>query len=116
MAFRSRLAGLTAAAALAVPAAALIAALPGTAAQAAPSCSAEQAAVTFNNGSTHCQGYSRVTYIALREGDRITNICAGQLALAEVFPYGIVTRPVLPGKCEAVRPTSADVVVAVIPF
>src|ERR1700683_2785045 len=105
MAFRSRLAGLAAAAALVLPAATLIAALPGTAAQAAPPCSPEQATIFFANGSTHCQGYSRVTYIALREGDRIISICAGELALAEVFPYGVVTRPVLPGKCELARPT-----------
>jgi hypothetical protein len=116
MAFRSRLTGLAAAAALALPAAALIATLPGAAAQASTVCSPEQVTVKFANGSTHCQGYSRVTYIALREGDRIVNICAGDLALAEVFPYGVTTRPVFPGRCELVRPTPADVVVAVIPF
>lgn len=117
MAFRSRLA-VMAAAALALPAIALIAALPSTAAQAASACGTEQAAIMFHNGSTHCQDFGRVTYIALREGERIRQICAGDFALAEVFPYGLVTRPVLPGKCELVSsyPVRTDVTIAVIGF
>lgn len=69
MAFRSRIARLTAAA-LALPAGAAIALLPGTAAQAA-GCGADQAAVHFVNGSFHCQDYGSITYIALRPSDRI---------------------------------------------
>jgi hypothetical protein len=124
MAFRSRLAGLATAAALACPVAGLIAALPGTAAQAstgAPAtfaCQAEQAAIHFINGSIHCQDYSRVTYVALKDDERIRQICAGAVTLAEVFPYGLVTRPVLPGKCELVSayPLRTGVTVAALGF
>ena len=136
MAFRSRIAGLVATAAMALPATALIAALPGTAAQAAvpgpaapaqmpaaapqvPSvCGSEQAAIFFHNGSVHCQDFGRVTYIALKDNERIRQICAGEFTLAEVFPYGLVTRPVLPGKCELLAgyPLSTDVTVAALGF
>lgn len=115
MAFRSRLARLTAAAALAIPAAAVIAALPGTAAQAA-ACGAEQAAIHFVNGSIHCQNYGSVTYVALRQGDKIRNICAGDKTFGLVFPETAVTRPVLPGKCEAVSLDFNELIVRTFPF
>lgn len=118
MAFRSRFARLAAGAALALPAAALTTLLPGAAAQATSGCGSEQAAIIFHNGSVHCQEFGRVTYIALREGDRIKQICAGAFTLAEVFPYGLVTRPVLPGKCELLStyPIRTDVTVAALGF
>jgi hypothetical protein len=115
MAFRSRLARLTAAAAMAIPAAAVIAALPGTAAQAS-ACGAEQAAIHFVNGSIHCQNYGSVTYIALREGDKIRNVCAGDKTMALVFPETAVTRPVFPGKCEVVSQNFNELVVRTIAF
>src|SRR5579863_5110762 len=115
MAFRSRLASLTAATALAIPAAALIAALPGTAAQAAE-CSSTQAAIHFVNGSVHCQDYGSVTYIALRDGYKIRNVCAGSMTMALVFPETAVTRPVFPGKCEKVSLEFNELVVRTLAF
>jgi hypothetical protein len=124
MAIRSRLAGLAAAAALALPAAALIAALPGTAAQAStdhPStaCSVEQATINFANGTSHCQSYGRVTYIALKDDERISSICTSTLSFASIFPQAIVRLPVMPpNTCQTVNPypKTTDVVIAVLPF
>ncbi len=115
MAFRSRLARLTAVAALALPAVAAISILPGTAAQAAE-CGAQQAAVHFVNGSVHCQDYGSITYIALREGDKVRNVCAGSSTMALVFPETAVTRPVFPGKCEKVSLDFNELVVRTFAF
>lgn len=114
MALRSRLTGLTAAATLAFAAATLIAVLPGPVAQAA-SCNSDQAAVTFINGSTHCQDHGSIYYVALRESDKVRHICAGSQVRAYVFPESSTTRPVLPGKCESVSYSIPGIVVRVVP-
>jgi hypothetical protein len=115
MVFRSRLARLTAVAALALPAIAAISVLPATTAQAAE-CGAQQAAVHFVNGSVHCQDYGSVTYIALRESDKVKNVCAGSSTMALVFPETAVTRPVFPGKCEKVSLDFNEIVVRTLAF
>lgn len=115
MAFRSRLTRLTAGAALAIPAVAAISVLPATTAQAAE-CGAQLAAIHFVNGSVHCQDYGSITYIALREGDKIRNVCAGSSTMALVLPETAVTRPVFPGKCEKVSLDFNEIVVRTLAF
>ena len=115
MALRSRLASLTATTALAVPAAALIAVLPGTAAQAAPACSAQQATITFVNGSTHCQSFGIMTYSASTDSGKVAQICAGDMTAAEVWPTGATALAAFPGMCEQVRSTFDEIAVAVVP-
>ncbi len=116
MAFRSRIAGLAAAAALALPAAVLVAALPGTAAQAANNCNDDTAAITLIDGQTICQGYGTQTYNDRRGDMIITKICAGPEVLVQTQPYGLIG-PIFPNQCQEGRPFfGIPITVSVLPF
>src|ERR1700761_5231395 len=116
MAFRSRLAGLAAAAALALPASVLIAALPGTAAQAANDCNDDTAAITLIDGSTIGQGYGTHTYNDRRPDTIIRKICAGPEVLVETQPYGLIG-PIFPNQCQEGHPFfGIPLTISVLPF
>ncbi len=101
MTFRSRLMGLAAAAALVIPATALIAAVPATAAQAATTCDENQATITFIDGSTGCQSAGTVLYDGQTPGTVITRICANAVIVEAMdgLPF-----PLFPGQCRPVQP------------
>jgi len=112
MAFRSRLAAL-AAGAVALPAAALLAA-PAMAAQAQTTCSSAQATITFQNGSSACQGLGLQLYTGSSDGP-ITQICAGSGALAVPLVLGqLEVAPVTPGNCASYSAGVIDLPNAVI--
>jgi hypothetical protein len=97
MTFRSRLAGL-AAGALALPVVALLA-VPAVAAEAQTTCSSSQATVTFQDGSSTCQGLGLQLYTGTPAGP-IIEVCAGSGALAVPLALGQASlAPVTPGTC-----------------